>query len=231
MPGLLVSVRSLTEAQAAFAGGAALIDVKEPTRGSLGRADPETVTEIMTWVAGRRPVSAALGELLETPSPLPVLGLAYAKWGMAGCAERPDWQSHLTKAGEHLQAAAPGCRLVAVAYADHGRAQAPPPECVWAFARDHGATLLLDTFAKDGTTLLDWMTPGRIHEICAACRGEGVRVALAGSLGEKEIRTLLGARPDWFAVRGAACSEGDRGRAVDPLRVRRLADLLPRCGN
>ena len=36
---LLVSVRSPVEAQAAVAGGAGIIDVKEPSRGSLGRAD------------------------------------------------------------------------------------------------------------------------------------------------------------------------------------------------
>ena len=36
---LLVSVRSAAEAEIALHGGADLIDVKEPTRGSLGRAD------------------------------------------------------------------------------------------------------------------------------------------------------------------------------------------------
>ena len=36
-PGLLVSVRSAAEAATALAGGADLIDVKEPSRGPLGR--------------------------------------------------------------------------------------------------------------------------------------------------------------------------------------------------
>src|SRR5690242_18461623 len=60
---LLVSVRSAAEAQAALTGGASLIDVKEPARGSLGRADAATLTDVLRMVAGRRPVSAALGEL------------------------------------------------------------------------------------------------------------------------------------------------------------------------
>ena len=38
-PGLLVSVRSADEAIAALAGGADVIDVKEPNRGALGAAD------------------------------------------------------------------------------------------------------------------------------------------------------------------------------------------------
>src|SRR5438128_1572682 len=62
-PGLLVSVRSAAEAEIAIGAGAALIDVKEPSRGPLGRADDTTIAAVVKQVAGRRPVSAALGEL------------------------------------------------------------------------------------------------------------------------------------------------------------------------
>ena len=46
-PQLLVSVRDLGEAAAALAGGADLIDVKEPIRGPLGRADEATIRGIV----------------------------------------------------------------------------------------------------------------------------------------------------------------------------------------
>src|SRR5690242_4202542 len=71
MAHLLVSVRSPAEAVAALEGGAALIDVKEPSRGPLGRADEDTITAIVQTVAGRRPVSVALGELLDHSEPRP----------------------------------------------------------------------------------------------------------------------------------------------------------------
>ena len=64
--GLLVSVRSAAEALVAMAGGADLIDVKEPSRGSLGAVDPEVLSEICDAVGGRLPISAALGELAES---------------------------------------------------------------------------------------------------------------------------------------------------------------------
>ena len=66
MAGLLVSVRSVAEAEIALAGGAAIIDVKEPSRGALGRADDTIIADIVRSVAGRAPVSAALGELIDT---------------------------------------------------------------------------------------------------------------------------------------------------------------------
>ena len=67
MTRLLVSVRSAAEAEAALTGGASVIDVKEPTRGALGRADDGAIADVVAAVAGRAPVSAALGELRDRP--------------------------------------------------------------------------------------------------------------------------------------------------------------------
>lgn len=226
MPELLVSVRSAAEAEAALAGGAGLLDVKEPARGPLGRADDDTIRAVLAAVAGRRPVSAALGELIERAADYPGPGLAFVKRGLGGCGGRADWGREL------LQAIAAGghgdpSRGVGVAYADWQSVQAPPPAEVCAFActRRLGA-FLLDTARKDGRTLLDWLTPEEIGQLCRACRRTGVRVALAGSLGTEQIDRLRPAEPDWFAVRGAVCHAGRRESAIDPERVRHLVDLL-----
>jgi uncharacterized protein (UPF0264 family) len=65
MTKLLVSVRSAEEAGLAIAGGADLIDVKEPLEGSLGAASPTVIDEVLDRVGGRGPVSVACGELLQ----------------------------------------------------------------------------------------------------------------------------------------------------------------------
>ena len=62
-PKLLVSVRDVSEAAAALAGGADWIDLKEPFTGPLGAVDVETAEGVVECVAGRCQVSAALGEL------------------------------------------------------------------------------------------------------------------------------------------------------------------------
>jgi uncharacterized protein (UPF0264 family) len=222
MTELLVSVRSVEEAEAALIGGAGLIDVKEPSRGSLGRADEDTIAAVVRAVNGRWPVSAALGELRETSEALSVCGLSYVKWGLAGCGSLPDWRTDL------LRAAAPlGCRRVAVAYADWRRASAPPPEQVAAFATEHGCgAFLLDTWRKDGTTLLDWLPVEDIVSLARGCRRGDVAVALAGSLSSHEFDLLHVAEPTWFAVRGAACRSGQREQMICAERVRQLAQSL-----
>jgi uncharacterized protein (UPF0264 family) len=230
MAELLVSVRSAEEAAAALAGGAALIDIKEPSRGSLGRPDAATIACVLQTVAGRRPVSVALGELLHTPSLPSLHGLSYAKWGLAGCGERESWRAELESAIEPWRRVTPECRWVAVAYADWRRAQAPPPEDVCAFACQRRAgAFLLDTWHKDGTTLLDWLSPTTVGELTACCRLAGVRVALAGSLRLDQLAALLPVNPDWFAVRGAVCRDGDRRQEICPERIRDWADFLSGC--
>src|SRR3954468_22924345 len=98
-PGLLISVRGAGEGEGALRGGADAIDVKEPRRGPLGRADDATVAAVVAGVAGRRPVSAALGELVEAGAAAPAVpGLAFVKWGLAGAAATA-WQRRLEQGG------------------------------------------------------------------------------------------------------------------------------------
>lgn len=240
-PRLLVSVRSAEEARAALEGGAAVIDVKEPSRGSLGRADARVIREVAAAVGGRRPVSAALGEWAEQEKGvgkegpetffIPDADLTFVKWGLAGCRRKPNWRRDLACLLEKQARPKP----VLVAYADWQSAQAPSVEEVFALAREHPrSVMLVDTHCKDGSkpmgnrrpTLLDWLPAAWVFELCARCRESTVRIALAGSLGAPQIRELHAARPDWFAVRGAVCEEGNRQGAVHASKVRQLVEML-----
>jgi uncharacterized protein (UPF0264 family) len=118
---------------------------------------------------------------------------------------------------------APDCQIVAVAYADWHLAKAPSPAEVFEFVRQMGwQILLIDTWCKNGRTLLDWMSLFEAEQICYDCREAGIRVALAGSLGPKEIHILQAAKPDIFAVRGAVCHRHNRRKGLDPIKIRRL---------
>lgn len=232
MAALLVSVRDVAEVALALEGGAALIDVKHPGRGSLGRADDVVVRAVLDAVAERRPVSAALGELADwSPGqPVPeVSRLAYLKWGLANCP--PDWLDRLQAIRQAVEPVTQA-RVVLTAYADWRRARSPAPaELAHRAILHRFAVLLIDTWHKDGSTLLDWMPAGDLSELALACHAGGVQVALAGSIGNPEIEHLADVRADWFAVRGAACRSGQRDAGLDLARVRALVatvNALPR---
>ncbi len=225
MTQLLVSVRSVSEAASALAGGAHLIDVKEPANGSLGRAGYVAIAKVVRFVAGRRPVSAAMGELTDAPAPC-VPGMLYVKWGLSGSAAL-DWRRKLVDAADRLRQFPNDAQPVAAAYADWQRAAAPPPQDIVAFAIEHHwPVVLLDTWKKDGTSLFDWLSVSLVRDLLFQSRAAGVRVAAAGSLGFDHIHLVRDLRPDWLAVRGAVCRSGLRNGVIDPERIRRLASAL-----
>lgn len=236
VPRLLVSVRDAGEARAALEGGADLVDVKEPSQGSLGRAGDAVVADIVRIVDRRCPVSAALGELTAL-APVRVLpGVQFYKCGLAGVLTTPrtDWQRAWLDLGQQLAQQDRQPRLVVAAYAEGNAADAPAWQEVVDFAcLQRGGVLLIDTCIKSpvaggrrAMTLLDWISIHDLAEVVRRCRAARVQVALAGSLGEAEIRRLLPVRPTWFAVRGAACEGQDRNAVVSATRVRALAELV-----
>jgi uncharacterized protein (UPF0264 family) len=223
---LLVSVRSAIEAETAVAGGAAIIDVKEPSRGPLGRADCSTWHEVRSVVPGSIPVTVALGELKEWLSPDHVAlsaaswrGIALYKIGLSHAG--PDWRDQWNEIRPCLDdrwGASPA--RVAVVYLDWGRAQAPDPDAVVRAAleaRDCQG-VLFDTWDKSRRTRFDLSWRRHI----ASVRDSGRFVALAGSLDAEAIRRLRPLDPEVFAVRGAACRAGERGGVIDRQRVAEL---------
>ena len=226
MTGLLVSVRNVAEAEIALAAGVDLIDVKEPGRGSLGAATPEVWRRVVDLCGDRRPVSAALGELLsEDAHELAACahGLTYAKVGLAGCARDPKWVSRWKRC---LEALPDGVSPVAVAYADAEPAFAPRPEQVLGSAAELGCrALLIDTYDKARGDLFAYLNPGQLRALLATARKQDLFVVLAGSLGRDAIPFVEQLGADYIAVRGAVC-QGARDGVVDTTLVKQFVRVL-----
>ena len=230
---LLVSVRSEDEVAAAVSGGADIIDAKEPSRGSLGPVTPEVLHAIAARVPETVALSAALGDVGSPDSAAravagvsvsPRRAATYVKLGFAGVGPETVVGSLVAAA---LAATVAGRILVTVAYADHERAGSPAPEAILRATLAAGArALLIDTCEKDGSGLLDWLTPTRLRTLSADARSAGLLLALAGSLDLAAIDRVAGLA-DVVGVRGAACRGGRDGR-VDEALVRRIRERLRR---
>lgn len=227
-PGLLVSVRSADEVEAALAGGANLIDVKEPAKGPLAPAEAEVVAAVIAKVKGKVPVSAALGEwspnaITEAHWHLE-LKLNYVKWGLAGYSPKPGWGEDLLDTRRELPV---GMEMVAVAYADWERAKSVPPAELAKFAkRFRFKAFLLDTWGKDGKTLLDFITPAEVAELTESLQRLSITVAVGGSLRPEHVKQLKTATPDYYAVRTSVCAAGKRDGVIDAARVKKWKEAL-----
>ena len=227
---LLVSVRNASEAAAALAGGADIVDAKEPSNGPLGQVSPAALASIASAVGGGVPVSAALGEAGRDDIACGARAAArahaaFVKVGFAGMRGRLD------AAGDVLASAAVNnavAGLILVAYADYENVAAPPPDEVIALADRSGAAgVLLDTCDKCGPGLTTLMTSDALRSFVAQARGSGRSVAVAGSLTIDDLERVHDAGADIAGVRGAACDHGRNG-VVRATRVRALGRALRR---
>jgi uncharacterized protein (UPF0264 family) len=232
-PQLLVSVRDADEAVAALSGGADIIDVKEPRRGSLGMADVSQIEAVLRVVRESNQaakVSAALGDSIEwaVHEPLPKLphGLDYIKLGTAGLARDCDWPTtwrrvcdDFLKSGDRLSPPLTDHRpplTLPVAYADWRLAESPAPNDVAQLAITAGCPgLLIDTFLKHGQRLLDWLDVRELSELADTCHRHGLWLAVAGSLDVADLPKLVAVGPDIVGIRSAACRGRQRLDAVD----------------
>jgi uncharacterized protein (UPF0264 family) len=249
-PQLLVSVRNVSEAEAALAGSCDVLDIKEPDRGAMGMADPATIAAIVRRVRSADaavPVSVALGEVTdwEPKRAIPHLpvGIAYFKLGTAGLEKLPDWGARLAAVigrfnaamrvdgrpcGETAsESADQKAHWIAVGYADWEWVRGPRPEEFITGAATCGCGgVLFDTHSKGEQRLIGWLSIERLLALAAMARARGLSFALAGRLQTSDLPALRPVRPDIVGIRSAACRAGIRTGEVDPCAVRAFREAL-----
>lgn len=226
---LLVSVRNATEAATALAGGADIVDAKEPLNGALGPVATPVLHAIAATVAGAAPVSVALGDAgtddisvgLQAAA---AVGAAFVKVGFAGGQDHDRVARDVTALTRLVAPAA----LILVAYADHEQAGAPAPDTLIVIGqRLKVAGFLLDTYDKRGPSLTAMMNGRSLRAFVTRAQSAGQLVALAGRLTPDDIDVVLDTGANIVGVRGAAC-DGGRAGVVSAARVHALRGQLDR---
>jgi len=226
---LLVSVASAGEVEAALAGGADIVDAKDPRKGALGAVPLVVLQAIHAAVAGARPVSAAIGDATDdaaierTAAAFAEAGAAFVKVGFAGIRSAARVAALTAAARQGAGTASGGdTGVIVVAYADAGRAASLSPAALADVAARSGARgVLLDTADKTGPGLRALAGPAALARWVARAHDCGLLVALAGKLTVDDVAVMRDAGADIAGVRGAACDEGRTG-TVNVERVRQL---------
>lgn len=232
---LLVSVSSAHEASAALAGGADIVDAKNPLAGPLGPVTADVFGEIHAAVAGLRLVTAALGDVVrEADTERAAVafcsaGAALVKIGFSGISDPRRVEALTAAAVRGAQAGRSGATgVVAVAYADAERVGSlPATRFVDLAARAGASGLLLDTADKAGPGLRGLISADALAEWVGEAHDAGLLVALAGKLGPDDLAFVRDAGADIAGVRGAACEKSRIGR----VSVSRVAVLRACCGS
>lgn len=230
---LMISVRDEQEAVAALAGGADIIDVKNPAEGSLGAGRPETITAIVRAVQAVAPVSASIGDVPNLPGTVALAGLGavacgvrFVKVGLLGARTGVEAANLLDAVSGALRMANGTVGLVACAYADAALVGSLDPLELPEAAAPFAEGCLIDTAIKDGRTLFQCLPEETITRFIQQCHDRGLFCALAGSLQQTDLSRALALGADVVGVRTAACEGGRRSGSISTKLVERLKASL-----
>jgi uncharacterized protein (UPF0264 family) len=155
---LLISPMNETEAVEAIAGGADIIDVKNPKEGALGANFPWVIKRIREITPENVEVSCTLGELPNLPGAvsLAALGAAttgvnYVKAGLYGLKtpeEAVYLMQNVVKAAKECN---PSIKVVATGYADAERVGAINPLLVPEIAHKAQADIAMTSLEASST--------------------------------------------------------------------------------
>lgn len=224
---LLASVRDSSEAVRAAAGGADIIDCKDPAEGALGALPAEIVRAIRASVPPAIPVSATIGDVASDPEPvvrrvraIAAAGPDLVKVGFFGVGDAQATIAALS------QVPLAGSRLVGVMLADRGIDLA----LVAQMGRAGFAAVMLDTADKASPALPELVNGALLAAFLDSGRRAGLLVGLAGSLRLRHIPPLLALAPDVLGFRGALCHNEDRRAALDVDAMARIRAAIPVAG-
>lgn len=232
---LLVSPKDEDEALEAVSGGADIIDVKNPSEGSLGANFPWVIRRIRKLVPRNIEVSATLGDLPNLPgtASLAALGAAavganYVKVGLLGPSSFSDAVFLMGNVVRSVKEWDPSIKVVAAAYADWKRTGTLDPLLIPEIAAKSGSHVaMIDTKLKDGRRLFDFLTSTDLDLFVERSHDRGLSAALAGSLQKADVSILTKLKVDVIGVRTAVCEGLNRvsGR-ISRWKVRELIDAI-----
>jgi len=230
----IITVIKKEEVQKAVNGGCDVLDIKNPSEGSLGATFPWVIKEIMDVTPKEVETSIAIGDVPNLPGTisLAVSGAIrfnpnYIKIGLKGTKNQAEALNLVSKVVNTIKHFNSYTKVVVAGYADYKRTTTLNPMIIPEIAEKAGAdVVMIDTLIKDGKNLFDMMKIDEIESFVNECHKRNLKAALAGSLNETHIETICNIGADFFGVRGAICEKGKRNGNLKTELIIRLTKKI-----
>lgn len=226
MTGLLASVATLDEMDLARAGGADVVDLKDPSRGALGAWAPDGIRRAAAawnaWWEPRPKLSATIGDHPMEPGLVRAAVEAVAKAGVPMIKIGVFPEGDALGCFDALRPVAGHVDLVAVFFAD----QDPDFDLLPELAAAGFAGAMVDTADKTSGSLRRHLDDHAVGRFVARAHALGMIAGLAGSLKLEDIAPLAAHSPDYLGFRSALCAGARTGCMTEAAlaRVRSAID-------
>lgn len=228
--GVLASVANLEEAKIALDAKVDIIDLKDPSQGTLGAVSTKVAREVVQFVSGQCLVSATIGDL---PMQARSIGKAIAAMGSTGVdivkvgifGDLTDeimtsLQTQVINGAGILNGRQ--FSIVTVFFVDKDL----DLEKIPALAKIRIRGVMLDTADKTHGSLRAYMRDEALQSFINQARSFGLLAGLAGSLQLGDIAALLPLKPDYLGFRGALCQGNSRVESLHSAAVKELVALF-----
>ena len=228
MTGMLASINSIEEAILVLNENVDIIDLKQPALGALGALDTGLVKAIVTHIAGRRPVSATIGDLPMLPEivfpavkAMSATGVDFIKIGFFPGG---DWSGTLDKLATLASPNLKPIKLIAVLFAD----TQPDFSVIVPLKKAGFKGVMVDTMNKKNGSLTQVMAKTQLAEFVRLTKAHQLICGLAGSLRLEDIEELLPYTPDYLGFRGALCMDHKRTAHLNQQAIFKIKHALMR---
>ena len=230
---VLISIRSFEELLPAIEGGANIIDLKNPSEGSLGASYPWLIKKIRNYGEDFT-LSVAIGDMPNLPgtaslaaSGAATCGADIIKIGLLGPKSFEDGVKLLKSVVKAVKTVDQNILVVGAGYADFKLFKGINSMDIPAICNSAGADVaMLDTYTKDGRKLFNFIDSEKLRKFVNKAHKYNLIVALAGSLGSEDMKKLYDLGSDIIGFRGAVCSESDRKNGIIEInRVKKIVKI------
>lgn len=229
-PKLLISIWTVDEVPEVIDSDADIIDVKDPSTGSLGLPSLNVVLSVVNSVRNYKEISVAIGDVRDYSHTLSyiaytlsLLNVNYIKIGI----EMNDYDKAVYTVSQIRRTIA-YCNsktdIVLVSYADWKSIGTLEPLKVIDLAKVTKVQgVMIDTRIKNGKSTFDHIPLRYLEEFVLNANRSGLYTAIAGGLRIEHIPTCVSLGFNVIGVRTAACSGNRLGRvsreAINALKM------------
>ena len=233
-PKLLVSIWTMDEVAEALSSDIDIVDIKDPSSGSLGLPKLDMVLSTLNMVKGLKETSVAVGDIRRYSNSLDYitytlchLGVNYIKIGL-----EVDEYNQATLIASSIIGTVKTCsnrvNTVFVGYADWQTINSLEPMKIVQLARDVDADgVMIDTRIKDGRTTFDHLPLHYLRKFVEKAHENSLFAAIAGGLKIDCIPLAVRLGFDVIGVRTAACS-GNRLGKISKDAIKSLKEEIER---
>ena len=216
---LMVSVQDVEEALEADRGGADVVDVKNLQEALVGSGHPAVVQQVRSQIPVEKHVSVTLGVVPSQPGTVAMAAYAAAVLNATSVKVGFCNTDYATAVEVLIQArrAMEGfnTKLIGSLFADNGLYDGLDPFLMLKLAKEGQCDgFLIDTLTKDGRNLFDFIPEAKLKDMVLEGKELGLSTSLSGHLRIEDLDELARINPDIVGVRGAVCTDGNRGRSV-----------------